>query len=299
MVVDYRETLVLDIHGQRVELLIPHYSENARIIKQHHLTRPNYEYEAIMATLFGRLLASIERPEVLDVGAFIGYYTALAGKLLAGRGRVWAIESNPRHVEVLRETIRLNRLENAESVHAALSDRPEPVVALNEEVWSDGQRPGAANGHASGQPIAVQAETCDALCQRLGIAPNLAKLDVHGYEGKVLGGMRDSLRTSLDYVLLELHQPTYLEKFTPGITRTHILDTLDDAGFHVYYVAGHHYPPDTRRRFLDAGRFAYHPLTRENRGMLLFDRQSQVFVLASKRPLPDVIGPSMVDPSVE
>jgi FkbM family methyltransferase len=287
---DYRETLVLDVRGTQVELLIPHYSKGAQIIKQHHLTRPNYEYEAVMAALVERLLDNVEAPQFLDIGAFIGYYTVLASKLIGDRGRVWAIESNERHVGVLQETIRLNRLHNAQAVHAALSDCVEPVRSFEEEVWTNTNGGGAV----------MEAETCDALCRRLGATPNVAKMDVHGFEGKVLGGMRDVLKCSLEYLLLELHQNAYINKFTPGITRAQILDALEAAGFRTYYVAGHHYQSvEARRRFRDTGRFAFLPLTRENRGMLLFDRYTQVFILAAKRPLEDAIGPSVADPGFE
>ncbi len=285
---DVLETLVLDVRGQRVEFVYPGYVDGVENFKRLHRMQPDFEYEAIMAALFERILDAIDRPQVLDLGAYIGYYTVLASKHLGARGRVWAIESNPSHIETLRQIVQLNHLENVEPVHAALSDKRESLRSVNEEVSTD----------TTGSGVIVQAETCDALCQRLGITPNVAKMDVHGFEGKVLGGMREVLNGPLQYLLLELHPNFYLEKFTPGITRAQILNTLEASAFHSYVIAGHRGASTDMVSHSKAGRFIYQPLTRDTRRLLLFDRHNHTFVLASKRPLEELVGPSAEDLSV-
>jgi FkbM family methyltransferase len=283
------ETLVLDIRGQQVELRVPANHNAIQAFKRQQTTQPDYRFEAVMTAALEKVFDALDQPLFFDVGAYIGYYTARGGKLLEGKGRVWGIESNPKHVAVLREIIDLNGLRNAEAVHAALSDRGEPLRTIDEEVWTD----------TAGEGAVVQAETCDALCERLGVRPNVAKIDVHGFEGKVLGGMRELLRDGLDYVLLELHPNAYLERFTPGITRLTILDILDEAGLRIYYVAGHRKPSsEVLRPILEDGRFVYQQITRENRRVLLFDRHVHLFVMATRRPLEEVLGASILDPGL-
>jgi FkbM family methyltransferase len=218
----------------------------------------------------------------------VGYYTVLASKLIGRRGRVWAIESNPGWVDIVRQIIALNGLDNADVIHTALSDRSEPLRSIRQEVSTE----------LTGGGVTVQAETCDAMCQRLGLRPNVAKMDVHGFEGKVLRGMREIMNTTLEYVLLELHNAEFLHRFTPDISRIDVLDYLDAAGFKSYHVAGHGYGESEARLIVDTGKYAYYPLTRENRDVLMFDRHSKVFVLAAKQPIEDVIGPSIIDPGL-
>lgn len=288
--ISYQQTLTLEIRGQTLQLVIPDYSEEGLTFRDLHLNRPGYEYEAVMAALLERLLRSLSSPVMLDLGAFIGYYSLLAGKLVGDQGRVYAIESNPRHVEVLKRNIALNALSNVEIVHTALSDRVETVRSIDNEVWAG----------TEGEGVQLQAETCDAMCTRLGISPNIAKMDVHGFEGKMLAGMEAILTGPLEYLMLELHPNVYLEKYTPGITRMMILDRLEAAGLHLYYVAGHRYTwSDGMRRFFETGNFAYVPLTRETRNLLLYDRHGYVFVLASRQPIEALLGPSTLDPSLE
>jgi FkbM family methyltransferase len=283
----YRETLTLEVRGKRLQLIIPGGNEEAQSFKQHHIARPYFEYEAVMAALLQRILAAIDVPHFFDVGAFIGYYSLLAGRILEGRsGRIWSVESNPRHIAALRDSIELNGMTNIEVVHAALSDKNEELYSRHEIVFSEKQ----VNG------TAVQAVRADDLFARLGVKPNVVKVDVHGFEGRTLAGMRDALCGSINYLMLELHPTFYLTKVTPGVSRMQILDELESAGFNVYYVSGLRHPmAKDQRRLVDNGRFSYQRLTHENRGMLLFDRYQALFVMASKPPLETIAGPSLPD----
>lgn len=290
MLIEHTEILSLNIQGIPFQILIPDYSEDAQTFRRLHLERPNYEYEAVMTALLTRLLQSLpEEPCFLDIGAFIGYFSLYTAKLLPTIP-VYAIESNPRHVKVLEQAKALNQLDNLKIISAVLSDRAEKLAIVENAVLLK----------TEDQDVIRESQTLDQLCQQLQLSPQIAKMDVHGFEGKILGGMTQTLRNSLQFLLLELHPNVYLEKYTPGITRMQILDLLEAAGFTLYYVAGHRYSwSDGLRQFFETGRFAYQPLTRETRGMLLFDRHGYVLVLASKAPLEPLLGRSILDPSLE
>lgn len=283
------DILDLKIHGIPSKLMIPEFSTPAQNLKKMYTTRPNYEYEAVMVALLHKILTSLEQPTFADIGPFIGFYTIFAAKLLQHKGQVVAFESNPQYLEALETNLGINEV-SAQLVHAALSDRVETLRFQGS----------AISGQPDFEGQEIQAETLDAICQRLDLTLDVAKMDVHGFEGKILGGMPELLRGPLKYLLMELHPNLFLEKFTPGLTRMKILDMLEEAGFRNYYIAGHRYTwSDGMRKFFQTGQFAYQPLTKENRGMLLFDRHNHVFVLSSKTPLEDLIGPSILDPSAE
>jgi FkbM family methyltransferase len=278
----YREIMDLEVHGQRFELLTPTDSEEAQQFKRKHLQDPRYEYEAVLTSLLAKVLTAIQRPQLLDIGAFIGYYSLLAGKLLGDRGHVWGIESNRHYLDTFDEAVRLNGVRNVTPVYAALSDRSEPVRTLATGVFTD----------IAGDGMLLESETCDALCDRLNIRPNVAKMDVHGFEGKVVRGMRKVMSTSLECLLLELHPNRYLEKYTAGIDAMMILDEIEAAGLKLYYVGGHRAPSAAMVRDLETGQFAYEQFTPRNRETLLFDRPSHLLVVAVKRPLEDLVGAS-------
>ena len=277
----------LTVQGIDYQLLIPE-DNNSAIGFQSYFEK-NGNYEAVMVALLTRLIGTLPKPVFVDLGAFIGYYTFYCSKLLSDNARLYSVESNIKYVELLQQTVRLNQSSNVEIIHAALSDK-------EEEVYIDGTSVSAVDT----SDVMMKAETFDSVCKRVGFNPNVAKMDVHGFEGKMLGGMQQVLKESLQYLLLELHPNVYLEKYTPGITRMQILDMLENAGFKNYYVAGHRYTwSDGMKRYFETGNFSYQPLTRENRGMLLFDRHNHVFVVSSKIPLENIIGPSVIDPSQE
>lgn len=283
------EAMKLSVHGVEFRLAIPTENDNAQHFRK--LFQNRGQYEAVMAAILAKLLQTMPDPVFVDIGAFLGYYTCYAAKLLQGRAMVYAVESNPDYVSTLNQAVRLNELDNARILHAALSDRVEPLRAVDNTVVADD---GETKGHA------VISTTFDALCGETGLKPTIAKMDVHGFEGRILGGMAETLHHSLQFLLLELHPNSYLRRYAPGISRMQILDRLEDAGFHNYLVAGHRYTwSDGMQVFFDTGRFAYQPLSRENRGMLLFDRHNHIFVLSSKEPLEPILGPSALDPSLE
>jgi FkbM family methyltransferase len=278
----YREIMDLEVQGQRFELLTPIDSDEAQGFKRRHLQDPRYEYEAVATNLVAKVLTVIQRPQMLDIGAFIGYHSLLAGKFVGERGHVWGIESNRDYLDTFDEAVRLNGVRNVTPVYAALSDRSEPVRSLHRGVFTN----------TAGNGVVLESETCDALCGRLNIRPNVVKMDVDGFEAKVIGGMRKVMSTSLECMLLELHPNRYLDKYTEDIGAMTILDEIEAAGLQSYYVAGHRSPSPVMLRDLETGQFAYEKITPRNRETLLFDRPYHLLVVAVKRPLEEFVGAS-------
>lgn len=82
-------------------------------------------YQPEASQLLMQLLQSGDR--FVDLNAEIGYFVALAARIVGDRGKVMAIESNANHYAQLLETIRLNSFSQVEAaqveVDAALFDR--------------------------------------------------------------------------------------------------------------------------------------------------------------------------------
>ena len=156
---------------------------------------------------------------VLDVGANIGLYTLLCGRLVGDSGRVWSFEPEPRNATRLRVNLLLNGLRNVEVVEAAVF-RESGTVALNVFAPSFGAwhtlgrlelpdpfRPGELATPVD--TVDVPAVTLDGHCAAEGIERvGLLKLDVEGAEVDVLVGARRLLAEGgIRTILFEVSLP--------------------------------------------------------------------------------------------
>ena len=136
-----------------------------------------------------RILAHL-RPGMtfVDVGANVGYYSALASSIV-GPGRVISYEPNPYAFERLQSWIQANHAKNVTPVLAALGAR-QGTVATH---FYDGDNHTASLvpqvDPATQQTTDVELRTLDAEADRLGLDRiDVMKIDVDGYESEVFRG---------------------------------------------------------------------------------------------------------------
>lgn len=157
-------------------------------------------FEEVEARLVRRLVAP--GAEVFDVGANIGYYATLFAQLAGEKGRVHAFEPAPATHAQLAANVARNALQNVMLNQVAVSDAPgEMNLYLNREsaLASLGQTGrGKTVGTAS-----VQVVTLDEYSRERNIAAiDFLKIDVEGYEPKVLAGARELLQRSAEVVVM-------------------------------------------------------------------------------------------------
>ena len=63
----------------------------------------------------------------IDAGAYIGWYSLIASKIVGPEGEVIAIEADPYNAERLRRNIELNNIKNIRLFQVGLSDRHEKL----------------------------------------------------------------------------------------------------------------------------------------------------------------------------
>jgi FkbM family methyltransferase len=141
----------------------------------------------------------------VDVGANIGYYTALASSLVGPAGQVFAFEPSPYAAQRLNMLKKENSLSNVKVFESGVSDTiGETTLHL--------QR-GSRNHSPTMVPIpncdsvTVPLTTLDRFAQENGLSQiDLLKIDVEGYEHHVLKGAHDLLsRGSIKAVLCEFN----------------------------------------------------------------------------------------------
>lgn len=81
-------------------------------------------------------------------------------------------------------------------------------------------------------------------------APQMIKIDVDGYEGKVLNGAGAVIKSHRPLILLELHKDELLAR--TGWTRARVADFVFDAGYRVAHIKNHN--RDAAPDFVKVGR---------------------------------------------
>jgi FkbM family methyltransferase len=150
---------------------------------------------------------------VIDIGAHVGLYTALASRRVGPNGKVVAIEADPENFGVLNRNIHLNSLKNVIALnYAAYSEQKKMRLYLptqGELSYPKYNTLMSGRAHGIEKFVEVSANTLDFLLQSTGIKyeeVNWIKIDVEGAEYKVLRGSKDILSKAKDIsLLIEIH----------------------------------------------------------------------------------------------
>jgi FkbM family methyltransferase len=170
---------------------------------------------------------------VVDAGARIGTFAAKASPVVGEKGKVVAIEPEPRNFARLVKNIEANRFEN--------------VIAVQKMLWSQPQAStlylsayGAAHSafchefyNSTGESIPVEADTLDNILRDLGIpAVNFIKMDIEGSEGEALKGMKKTLAGGVQVAIAAYHP------VEGKPSSTVIVPQLESLGFKVRVLEG-------------------------------------------------------------
>jgi FkbM family methyltransferase len=149
----------------------------------------------------------------LDCGANIGVHTVEWAKLMAGWGRVIAIEAQERVFYALSGNIAINNCLNARAINAAVGAEPGTMQApvQNYELAANlgGQELGASQrNELISQPVdyadAAAAQLRSITVDGFGLSRlDLLKLGVEGMEAEVLDGARNSIATHLPIIVAQ------------------------------------------------------------------------------------------------
>jgi FkbM family methyltransferase len=184
-------------------------------------------HEPALTRRLTELFDEYETPTFVDIGAHFGYFTVYAGKRLAGKGRVIAVEPHPSSYAYLLKNMALNDLTGrVQPFQLALADRAGrgKMTGWDERVLSEEDDGG------------VEVLSFDRFCAEHDVHPDIVKIDVHGAEGKILSGMERMLKDEVGHLFCELHGDML------GYTAADLVALLEQAGMSVYEFTQHRDP---------------------------------------------------------
>jgi FkbM family methyltransferase len=188
-------------------------------------------YEPEVTRLFERTLRG--GMVVVDVGAYIGYYTVLASRLVGASGRIYAFEPNPLAVEYLKRNIEGNSCRNVVAIAMAVLDKSERAHLVSDPA---GPESFIVRADTTGvQSLDVPTVSLDEFAEGEGWpAIDLVKMDIEGSEVPALRGMRRlSDRSSKLQLIVEYNPPAMARA---GLARDSLRDVLVELGFRRCYV---------------------------------------------------------------
>lgn len=186
-------------------------------------------YETFPRQLFQKLL----KPgmTVVDVGANIGLYTALAARGVGPNGRVVAVEPESHNCEFIRKTLARNQFTNVEVVQAGIGDQTGMAhLYINLENRADHR---IFDKQATRSAVDVQLYRLDDLLAKLGITHvDMIKIDIQGAEALAVEGMLSTWQSNSDIrVMIEFWPWGILQS---GHQPADLLRRIREQGFSIF-----------------------------------------------------------------
>jgi FkbM family methyltransferase len=211
-------------------------------------------YEETTTLVLSYLLERFRPTTFFDIGAATGYFSRVAASSKHVTARAHAFEMRPDQVSRLREILSDDTFRDRISIHlAAVSDRDDPQAlvwlarsllfeqhpspeAYREAWWRRLKFWWRQDRTRELSAATIPVTSIDGFARRTGARPDIVKIDVEGYEGRVLSGATKVLTSARPFVLLELHRG---KKLRFGFSRTEIADFLFERGYEALFFTDH------------------------------------------------------------
>jgi FkbM family methyltransferase len=198
-----------------------------RVAMQYWWTRSEANADVHEPTVLRRLLRTMTADSTFfDVGANIGYFSAFAAeKIEVGSVHTFEIqpkmvEAMQRHPSLINNEVHVNKVAVAEGTGKQLSfgrhisDYPATNTLLQ-----------AGSG-------TIETTTLDRYCNNFDVSPEIIKIDVEGFEYKVVKGSRGLLEAStIKHLFIEIHPELISESAHRGI-----FNLVEECGFDVTVI---------------------------------------------------------------
>ncbi|HUZ60247.1 MAG TPA: FkbM family methyltransferase [Hanamia sp.] len=148
-----------------------------------------------------------EGMNVIDIGANIGAITLQMAKKISKSGNVFSFEPSPYNFKQANKNISLNNFSNIKLINRGLGDKNETAFLYNVNPNNRGMLRLLPEDDQSKsyEKEKVEIDTLDSTMQKFSIAkPDFIKIDVEGFEYKVLQGAHETLSKFKPTLFIEL-----------------------------------------------------------------------------------------------
>ncbi len=202
----------------------------------------------------------------LDIGTHFGFISMFLLRHPA-LSMVHGIEMNPGAVAAVEQHLALPQNSAMEPARryqmhqCALSDKDSPQC----EVWYSGMRL-SFDPHPRFTRSRMDVRSLASICREIGEVPDFLKIDIEGYEGRLLHDLAWCIDEGRPTVLLELHWDEIVE--ANGATRAEIMNLFLSRGYRAARLNWHQKMP--RRNFANE-------VTKENVEQLLREKNHAMY----------------------
>jgi len=174
---------------------------------------------------------------VIDIGANIAGTTLNLAKRTLPGGKIFSFEPSPYNYERAFENISLNNFSNIKLINQGLGNIKTTAYLCNVNSYNRGMQRILNNGQedASYEKAAVEIDTLDSSMQKFDIPrPSLIKIDVEGYEFKVLKGGKETIIKHKPALFIELDDNNLREQ---GNDAKELIQSLIDLKYTIINAA--------------------------------------------------------------
>lgn len=167
---------------------------------------------------------------VIDIGANIGYYTILLGKLVGDKGEVYAFEPDKDNVSTLSTNVLANNFNNIKVIEGAISDNT-GTTKLYVSKENNGDHRTYNNGEKR-KSYDVNSYSLDSFFSTKKRI-DFIKIDIQGSEMQAFLGMKNILKNNPNIIIICEFWPEGLLK--AGYTPLQFLTFIKKLGFKISY----------------------------------------------------------------
>lgn len=173
-----------------------------------------------------------EGDNIVDVGANIGFFTLLFGKIVGETGYVYAFEPELNNFKLLKQNVNENKFHNIEIIQKVVSEKKGKIKFVIEDtsvshyVVSDLNQPDKKNNI-----IELDSVTLDNYITK---PIKLIKIDVEGHEIKVLNGMKSLIKQNKDLSLI-IEFNIFTQR-RAGYTGNDLFAFIEELGFDIFHM---------------------------------------------------------------
>lgn len=212
-----------------------------------------YFYEETTTLVLSYLITRFQTAVLFDVGAGLGYFSRVAASHAKHPAKAYAFEMRPDRMERLLANIAGDSFGSRvfpqqvalTDAHKGANDiwyasstlfetRPDTADYRERWRWLKFNFRGGFNGNFATANVLMT--SIDHFVETSGVWPDVIKIDVDGYEGRVLEGGANLLARRRPFILLELHKD---KKLRFGVRRRDIADHLFEIGYQALFLTDH------------------------------------------------------------